>query len=46
MHINIWGKYNVISINGNQYYLLLINDATKYVTLKFLKAKSEAACKI
>jgi hypothetical protein len=35
-----------MSINGNQYYLLLIDDATRYVTLEFLKAKSEAACKI
>jgi hypothetical protein len=46
MHINLWGKYDIMSINGNQYYLLLIDDAIRYVTLKFLKAKSEAVCKI
>jgi hypothetical protein len=46
MHISLWRKCNVISIKGNQYYLLLIDNATKYVTLKFFKAKSEAAHKI
>jgi hypothetical protein len=45
-HIKLWGKYDVMLINGNQYYLLLIDNATRYVTLKFLKAKSEAAHKI
>src|SRR5258708_12975359 len=39
-HIDLWGKYDVTSIKGNQYYLLLIDDATRYVTLKFLKPKS------
>jgi gag-pre-integrase-like protein len=43
MHIDLWGKYDVTSIRGNQYYLLLIDDATRYVTLKFLKAKLDAA---
>src|SRR5216684_7281547 len=45
-HIDLWGKYDVTSIKGNQYYLLLIDDATRYVTLKFLKAKSDAAHEI
>ncbi len=45
-HIDLWGKYDVTSIKGNQYYLLLIDDATRYVTLKFLKAKSDAAYEI
>src|SRR5260370_28818294 len=40
------GKYDVTWIKGNQYYLLLIDDATRYVTLKFLKAKSDAAHEI
>jgi gag-pre-integrase-like protein len=42
-HIDLWGKYDITSIRGNQYFLLLIDDATRYVTLKFLKAKLDAA---
>ncbi len=45
-HIDLWGKYgkyDVMSIRGNQYYLLLVDDATRYVTLKFIKLKSDAA---
>src|SRR5260370_25565183 len=42
-HINLWGKYDVMSIRGNQYYLLLVDDTTPYVTLKFIKLKSDTA---
>jgi hypothetical protein len=42
-HMDLWGKYNVTSINGHQYYLLLVDDATRYVTVYFLKGKHEAA---
>src|SRR5229473_7325178 len=45
-HIDLWGKYDITLIKGNQYYLLLIDDATRYMTLKFLKAKSDAAQEI
>ena len=27
-HIDLWGKYDITSINGNQYYILFIDDAT------------------
>jgi hypothetical protein len=40
-HMDLWGKYNRTSINGNQYYLLLVDDATRYVTVYFLKGKHE-----
>jgi len=42
-HIDLWGKYDIASINGKQYYLLLVDDATRYVTVYFLKAKHEAS---
>ncbi len=42
-HMDLWGKYDVSSINGHQYYLLLVDDATRYVTVYFLKGKHEAA---
>ena len=42
-HMDLWGKYEISSINGHQYYLLLVDDATRYVTVYFLKGKHEAA---
>ena len=26
-HINLWGKYDIASIHGNQYYILFVDDA-------------------
>jgi tyrosine-protein phosphatase YwqE len=45
-HINVWGKYSVSSINGFQYYLLMVDDASRYVTVEFLKLKDQAAQKV
>ena len=42
-HIDLWGKYDIASINGYQYYILFVDDATRYVTVHFLKKKDEAA---
>ena len=41
-HMDLWGKYDVMSINGHQYYALFVNDASRYITLHFLKRKDEA----
>jgi transposase InsO family protein len=43
MHIDLWGKYAVKSIHGNQYYLLFIDDAKRYITINCLKEKLDAA---
>jgi len=45
-HINLWGKYNISSINGSYYYLLMIDDATRYISLAFLKTKDQAGDKL
>ena len=42
-HIDVWGKYDVKSINRHQYFVLFIDDASHYITLYFLKGKHEAA---
>ena len=42
-HMDLWGEYDVTSINRHQYYLLLVDDMTCYVTVYFLKGKHEAA---
>ena len=45
-HMDLWGKYDIMSINGHQYYLILVDDAMWYITLYFLKGKHEAAQQI
>jgi hypothetical protein len=45
-HIDLWGKYDVKSIHSNLYYLLLIDNASHYTTVEFLKTKSQATQKI
>jgi len=42
-HIDLWGKYTVNSINSNQYYLLFMDNTKHYITVSFLKEKSEVA---
>jgi hypothetical protein len=45
-HVNLWGKYDKASIHRNLYYLLLVNDASQFITVKFLKSKTQAIQKI
>jgi thioredoxin-related protein len=45
-HIDVWGKYNVMSINGHQYFILMVDNATCHITIKFLKTKDQAAQKV
>ena len=44
--MDLWGKYNVASIHGNQYYLLMIDDAARYITVEFLKTKDQVVQRI
>ena len=41
-HIDLWGKYSISSINGNNYYILFVDDSEKFSTTEFLKEKGEA----
>ena len=45
-HMDLWGKYDMALIHGNQYYLLLIDDATWYITIEFLKTKDQVVQRI
>ena len=45
-HIDVWGKYDVTSINGHQYYLPFVDDTTRYITVNFLKRKDEASARV
>jgi hypothetical protein len=42
-HIDLWGKYDVLSVNRNQYYIVMVNDATRMMTVNFLKTKDRAS---
>jgi hypothetical protein len=42
-HIGLWGKYAIKSIHGNQYYLLFVDNAKRFITAECLKEKSDAA---
>jgi hypothetical protein len=33
-HMDLWGKYDIAEIHGNSYYLLMIDDATWYITVE------------
>ena len=46
MHVDVWGKYKTASINKYQYYVVMIDNTLQYVTVEFLKRKSEAGEKI
>jgi len=45
-HVDLWGKYEKASIHGNYYYLLLVDNASRYVTVEFLKTKTQAVQRI
>jgi Integrase core domain len=45
-HIDLWGKYDVASINGNHYFILLVDDSEWYITINFLKKKIKFVKKV
>ena len=45
-HIDLWGKYSIVSINRHQYYIVFVDDAGQYMTVDFLKGKDEASQKV
>jgi transposase InsO family protein len=45
-HIDVWGKYDIASINGFYYYLLMVDDMSQYVTVKFIKTKDQSMQKV
>jgi hypothetical protein len=41
-HMDLWGKYPVQSINGNQYFHSFLDDSSRRPALRFLKNKDES----
>jgi len=42
-HIDLWGKYAIRSIHGNYYYVVLVDDNSRWITIHYLKEKNQAA---
>ena len=42
-HIDLWGQYEIASIHKSLYYILMVDDASRFVTVEFLKSKDKAA---
>src|SRR5260221_10892236 len=45
-HLDLWGKYDIRSLYRNQYFLILVDDATRHMTVAFLKLKNHAVEKV
>ena len=45
-HIDLWGRYSVVSINRHQYYIVFVDDAGRYIIVDFLKGKDGALQKV
>ncbi|KAG8503616.1 hypothetical protein CXB51_001792 [Gossypium anomalum] len=41
VHSDVWGPMRTESLNGNRYFILFIDDCTRYCWIYFLKHKSE-----
>src|SRR5258708_30183801 len=41
-HMDLWSKYPVQSIHGNQYFHSFLNDSTRQPRITFLKLKDDA----
>jgi hypothetical protein len=39
-HIDLWGNYQIQSIHGNQYYILMIDNFSQHIPVNFLKNKN------
>ena len=40
-HTDVWGPARVPSLQGYRYYISFIEDATRHVTISFMKTKDE-----
>jgi hypothetical protein len=45
-HLDMWGKLLVQSIDKNQYFIGLIDNYTRYVTVEGLSLKHDTTCKV
>lgn len=41
VHMDIWGPVNTISMDGNSYFLTIVDDFTRHTWIFLMKSKSE-----
>jgi len=41
IHVDIWGPYSIPSIHGHKYFLIIVDDYSRYTWIFLLKRKSE-----
>lgn len=41
--MDVWGPYSTVSLNGQRYFVTLVDDFTKYTWLHLITAKYEVA---
>jgi transposase InsO family protein len=46
VHADLCGPFSTVSIGGKRYFLLLVDDATRYTWVYFLREKGEASAQI
>jgi hypothetical protein len=42
-HIDLWEKYAIRSINGYQYYIMLVDNTQQYISVEFSKEKNQVS---
>lgn len=46
IHTDIWGPFHVCSMNGEFYFLTIVDDFSKFTWIHLMKQKSEARQKL
>ncbi|GJT99245.1 retrovirus-related pol polyprotein from transposon TNT 1-94 [Tanacetum coccineum] len=46
LHMDLYGPMRVASINGNMYILVIVDDYSRFIWVRFLKTKNEAPAAI
>ena len=44
IHTDVFGPQKTLSLSGNRYFILFIDDSTRLCLVYFMKFKSEVAC--
>jgi transposase InsO family protein len=42
VHMDVWGPYGTASLDGYQYFLLIVDDYSRYLWVRFMRAKYES----
>ena len=43
VHVDVWGPIKVAGLKGERYMIVLVDEASQFITVKLMKARGEAA---